>query len=129
MEGPRGTFLCGHCPRCPLIQEGTTFTLPNREIFPPSQHANCGTRGVIYLMVCACKAFYVGDNLYYSTNGKLSMVGRHIGIHYRFQPDSVKFLVLEVIPEDPRGGVFGSRYSETRGYLDRATQCPHTPRP
>lgn len=58
----------------------------------PIAVTNCGTRGVVYLMVCSCRAFYVGkiirelrqrlgDHLYYSTNGKLTTVGRHIAVH------------------------------------------------
>lgn len=135
VEGPRSTHCCGHCPRCPWILEGTTYTLPNGEVFSPPQHSNCGTRGVVYLMVCVCKVLYVGktikelrqrlgDHLYYSTNGKLTMVGHHIGIHHRFQPESVKFLVLESIPEDPRGGRLGSRDPENARLFGLSDSTP-----
>ena len=56
----RGTYQCGHCPRCPWVLEGEYFTLPNGEEFHPPFSANCGTKGVIYLMICNCGAFYIG---------------------------------------------------------------------
>lgn len=48
-------------------------------------------------MICDCNAFYVGktirelrqqigDHLYYSANGKLTTIGRHIGLYHRFDP-------------------------------------------
>lgn len=112
---PHSIFRCGQCARCPWIQEGTKFILPNRELFTPAFHANCSTKGVIYLIVCACNAFYVGktirelrqrigDHLYCSTNGKFTTVGRHIGLHHRFNPEVVKLVVLETIPKDVHGG-------------------------
>lgn len=69
-------------------------------------HANCSTKGVIYLMVCASNAFYVGktirelyqrigDHLYCSTNGKFTTVGQHIGLHHIFDPEVVKLWCLK----------------------------------
>lgn len=113
--GPKGTFRCGDCPRCPWVREGKWFVLPNGELFVPRTFANCGTRGVVYLMLCICKAFYVGktirelrqrigDHFYYSENGKLTTIGRHIGLYHRFDNSVVQFVVLEVVKPNPRGG-------------------------
>lgn len=113
--GPNGTFRCGDCPRCPWVREGRRFILPNGEPLVPRTFANCGTKGVIYLMTCSCKAFYVGktirefrqrigDHLYYSENGKLTTIGRHIGLYHKFDSLVVQFLVLEVVQPNPRGG-------------------------
>lgn len=95
--GQSGAFQCGQCPCCPWILTGTTYRLPNGELFTLHTPAHCGTTGVIYLMLCDCKAFYVGktirelrqrigNHLYYSTNGKLTTIGRHIGLYHRFNP-------------------------------------------
>lgn len=65
--------------------------------------------GVIYLMTCVCSAFYVGKtireprqriggHLYYSSNGKLTTVGCHVGLYHRFNPEVVQFMVLETNP-------------------------------
>lgn len=70
-------------------------------------------------MICECKDFYVGktirelhkhigDHLYCSTNGKLTIISRHIELCHRFDPQVVTFFVLDVIPQDP-GGVTGTR--------------------
>lgn len=113
--GPNGTFKCEDCPRCPWVHEGRHFVLPNGETFASRTLANCGTKGVIYLMNCTCQAFYegktirelrqrIGDHLYDSENGKLTTIGRHIGLYHRFDNSVVKFLVLEVVQPNPRGG-------------------------
>lgn len=70
--------------------------------------------------MCVCNAFYIGktirelsqwigNHLYYSTNGKLTTVGRHFWLYHRFDPQAVKFMVIETIPEDPRGGTWDVR--------------------
>lgn len=46
----------------------------------------------------------IADHLYYSINGELTTMGRHIGLCHRFDSQVVKFMVLDVIPQDPRGG-------------------------
>lgn len=61
--GPKGTFRCGDCPRCPWVCEGKRFILPNGEPLVPRTFADCSTRGVVYLMLCICKAFYVGKTI------------------------------------------------------------------
>lgn len=77
--------------------------------------AHCGTTGIVYLMLCTCQAFYVGktirefrqrisDHIYYSTNGKLTTVGNHIGLYHKYNLKAVGFLALEVVPPDGRGG-------------------------
>lgn len=45
----------------------------------------------------------IGDHLYYSSNDKLTTVGRHIGLHHRFDLMAVRFLVLEVVHQSPGG--------------------------
>lgn len=137
-KGHRSTFRCGHFTRCPGVQEGTTFLLPNGEHFSSFTHVNCGTKGVIYLMVCTCDAFNVGktirelqkrigDHLYYSSNGKLTTVGHYIGLHHRFKPEVVKFIVLKVIPEDLRRGVIGIEQSSNRKPYGLSDSTPTSP--
>ena len=111
----RGISKCGQCSYCPWVLEGTTFKLPNGETFKPTFQATCTTKGVIYLMLCNCGAFYVGktirefkkrmyDHIYYSQYAKMiTPVSRHLGLYHRFDVSQVKFIVLDVIPEDPRG--------------------------
>lgn len=62
-RGPNGTFRCGDCPRCPWVCKEKQLVLPNGDLFTPRTFADCGTRGVIYLMLCTCKAFYVGKTI------------------------------------------------------------------
>lgn len=62
-SGPNSTLKCGVCPRCPWILEGRKFQLSNGESLSPRTFSNCGTKGVIYLMVCKCQVFYVGKTI------------------------------------------------------------------
>lgn len=76
---------------------GTRFMLPNGEISTPNYHADCDTQGIVYLMCCKCRAFYVGktarqfsqrikDQVYYSANGKmLTAVSGHLDLYHKFK--------------------------------------------
>lgn len=136
---PHNTFSAGSVPLSapvsfwnPRVGFLRYCRLPNGELFTPHTSALCGTTGVIYLMLCDCKAFYVGktirelrqrigDHLYYSANGKLTPVGRHIGLYHRFNPLAVKFLALEVVPPDSRGRWPWQGALAARDPLDRET--------
>lgn len=112
----KGIYPCGQCTQCPWIQAGTSFHLPIGDKFSPGFYATRYTLGVIYLMMCKCRAFYVGktirplkkriyDHIYYSQSGKmLTPVSRHLGLYHRFNTGMIQFIVLEVIPQDPWGG-------------------------
>lgn len=111
-----GIAKCGKCAFCPWINVGTSFTLPNWELFVPNFHANCDTQGIVYLMTCKCKAFDVGntirhfrsrikDHVYYSAGGKMiTSVSRHLDLYHKFDTSLVSFIALAVIPTDPHGG-------------------------
>lgn len=117
---PNGLFKCGHCTRCTWIGECTHFRLPNGSQFKYHFHAHCGTKGVIYLLNCQCGAYYVGktfrelrqrigDHVYDVTNGKLTTIGRHVGLHHRYDASFISFQVLEAVRPDPRGGNWNQR--------------------
>ena len=66
-------------------------------------------------MICTCGAFYIGktirefrqrmgDHFYDSDVGKLTTVGRHVGLYHRYDLSVVRFFILEVIPPHPQGG-------------------------
>lgn len=47
----------------------------------------------------------LNDHIYYSANGKmLTPVSRHLDLYHIFNTSFVTFLVLEVVPQDPRAG-------------------------
>lgn len=96
-----GMTQCGKCPFCPWIKVGTSFMLPNGELFVPNFHANCDTQGVVYPMTCKCKDFYVGkttrnfclkikDHIYYSAGGKMiTSISRHLDLYHRFDTSNI----------------------------------------
>lgn len=111
-----GTFPCGECAQCPVINQSNQFTLPNCERFSARHFANCKTKGIVYLMQCKCGSFYIGK-----TQQKL---GKQIGKHmysmrienlylpqaysitktHRYKIPRVRFTVLDRIHIPIRGG-------------------------
>lgn len=116
MHPKLGMAQCGKCSFCPWLKEGNSFILPNGEKFILKFYADCDTKGVVYLMMCQCGAFYVGktirhlrcrirDHIYYSGEGKMiTAVSRHLDLYHKFNTSLVSFIALTVIPPDPRGG-------------------------
>lgn len=50
------------------------------------------------------------DHLYYSQYAKmLTPVSRHLGLYHEFDTSVVKFINLEVVPQDPCGGKWDKR--------------------
>lgn len=113
---PLGTSKCGSCSFCPWVTTSRTVSLSNGDKFAPKFSANCRTEGVIYLMTCQCGAFYMGKtsrqlrqringHIYYSGNGKmLTSVSRHLDLYHKCDTLVVSFLVLAVVPRNPKGG-------------------------
>lgn len=112
----QGSFPCGHCSHCPLIKKKKRFLLLNSELFSPYHFANCQTRGVVYLMLCKCKAFYIGKtkhefwrciakHTYRMRIGNQHLpLGRHIVVRHNYQMPKIFFVVLDQIHIPSRGG-------------------------
>ncbi|XP_040212985.1 uncharacterized protein LOC120943646 [Rana temporaria] len=125
---PNGMMRCGRCNFCPWVREGTTFSLPNGEIFTPNFYADCNTQGIIYLMTCSCHAFYVGktirnfkhrirDHVYYSSQGKMvTSVSRHLDLYHKFNTSVASFIVLAIVPKDCRGGNWDKQVLQKETY-------------
>ena len=112
----RGTFTCGGCSICRYINIERDIVLPNGRPYRPRHFANCKTFGVIYLLTCQCKRFYVGKtklpffkrasrhlHAMRSANPDLPL-GRHILSQHNGLFSGVKFLILDRIHPSPRGG-------------------------
>lgn len=103
----RGSFPCGNCSYCPLIKKEKIFSLPNGEIFSPVYFANCQTRGLVYLMLCECCAFYIGKTnqefWHHITKHIYSMqignrylpLGRHVVLRQNYKMPKVFFTALD----------------------------------
>lgn len=98
-QGDRpGVYRCGSCDYCELLLEGSPFQLPNGRIHSLKHHATCQTKGVIYITLCQCGAFYVcktmrplwkrmKDHYYYATVGNLNTpIGHHIAFQHNYHP-------------------------------------------
>lgn len=112
-----GLFRCGSCDFCHLLLEGPSFTLPNGRTHFLRHHITCLTKGVIYIILCRCGAFYIGktimplwkrvkDHVYYTTNGILNKaIGYHVAFEHNYDPHTFEIAVLDCIYDDPRGRV------------------------
>lgn len=50
----------GHCNMCEWLIEERTLKLLNGDIYHLKFSANCETKGVIYILFCVCRVFYIG---------------------------------------------------------------------
>lgn len=109
-----GTFPWKKCDKCCFMLNHHEINLPNGQIHRIKHRITCQTPGIVYLMQCTCKCFYVGKTkLIFSKriNDHISLIrkrrmetpiSRHVGLYHGFKLD--KFMALEHIPLDIRGG-------------------------
>lgn len=118
----RWTWKCNLCNYCSWFFENHTMYLPNGKLHSIPHQVNCQTIGVVYIMFCECGSFYVGktkqcfwrrikDHIYYiGSNLPYISIGRHVNFQHS---GNIKFVALECIVEDPRGGDFDKRILQT----------------
>lgn len=100
-------YPCGGCNYCRYILQGENIDLPNCAIFAPKRRVTCQSIGVIYLMKCRCRAFYVGKTKHnffcrirdhVSAISKLKMETPHMGLYHNHNLKMIGFYALEHIP-------------------------------
>lgn len=113
-----GIFPCGNCGYCQLLDSRKHIILPNGSDFKPKHYVNCITSSVVYLLLCQCRCGYVSKTklefwkrIYrhmVSINKKDTNLplGRHSYLVHRNVTPRVKFLALDHIHSNPRGGDF-----------------------
>lgn len=130
-----GTSPFGHCDICKYVDNKQKCKLPNGKWHSTKALVTCQTEGVIYLAQWLCvgktkQPFYVSIRDHIKPILKKKIVtanSRHVGIHHKFDPSVNKFLALDHVPLDLRGGsVDGTQIQlEVRWIYDlRATQHP-----
>lgn len=113
---PTGTFRRGNCNYCQDMNTGKNISLPNVEKFRSRHFVNCCSAGVMYLLQCECNCYYVGKmkleiwrRIYrhiasFKKKDPGLLLRRHSRIvHFDYTP-KVRFLALDQIPSNPRGG-------------------------
>lgn len=114
---PPGTHPCGSCSHCTHINRTTTFKdSSGLKTFHCKHFSTCNTTHVVYRLDCLCGAFYVGltkrrlkdrfaehKNAIRINNPNYPMAV-HINSSTTCNINQVKVMVLEVIPNNIRGG-------------------------
>lgn len=107
---------CGGYEYCPYLDTRSRATLLNNIRWCSRHFVGCKTPGIIYLLQCTCGAFYVGktrrefprciyDHVYAGKIGYFkSLIGRHIALDHNYKFEGFKFLPLQRIYQDSRGG-------------------------
>ena len=108
--------MCGTCRYCRYMHMTKNPILPNGQTFRPQHFANCRTHGVVYLLLCGCGCFYVGKtkleftkracrhNKSIQTRNPDLPLGRHAALVHPDKFPKIKFLILDRIHPNPRGG-------------------------
>lgn len=99
----RGLFPCGECPQCKIIDNGLHDLTIHGVHLRGNHFANCNTKSIIYLLVCKCKAYYIGKTKRrwrcriseHSTDIKNSLVARHMACQHGSVPWLVRFMALD----------------------------------
>lgn len=113
---PVGAFRCGNCNYCQYMNIGKYKDLPNGQKFKPRHFVNCRTVGIVYLLQCECNCYYVGktklefwQRIYrhivsIKKRDPSLPLGRHCHTVQHDSTPKVRFLALDHIPNNPRGG-------------------------
>ncbi|OCT86403.1 hypothetical protein XELAEV_18020085mg [Xenopus laevis] len=131
----KGTFACLNCIFCTSIVKGDTINHPCYGTPIRLHHyATCDTYNVVYLLKCPCGMAYVGQ----TTRQVKSRIKVHRGYIRNFKKDTytdtavarhfsamkhnlnqLKWLVLEVVNNPPRGGDLKLRLLQREMYWIR----------
>lgn len=57
----KGMYKCEIYEYCNWTLEGPSFVLPNGCTHKIGHYVDCQTQGIIYIVFCGCRAFYVGN--------------------------------------------------------------------
>lgn len=116
-----GTFPCSDCEFCKYIDNRISMQNINGYALEPRHCANCKAKGIIYLMMCKCQSFYVGKTKRelrvrmskhirsIRIGDQLYPVSHNTSRHNGYDLSIVKFIVLDRVHPDPRGGDWDKR--------------------
>lgn len=119
--GSCGTFPCNNCNFCKFIDNRISTQFINGQTLKHKHFVNCRTKGVIYLMMCKCQSFYVGKTKRelrvriseqirsIRIGDQLYPISRQKSHHHGYDLDVVKFIALDRVHLDPRGGDWGKK--------------------
>lgn len=110
-----GSFPCGDCPHCKYNDNGLHALTIHGVHLEAKHFANCRTRGIIYLLLCRCKAYYVGKtkrewrcriSKHCSDiwrKAEKSPIAGHMACQHEPDPPFVRFIALDRIHPNIRG--------------------------
>lgn len=111
-----GTDPCDQCDVCEFVDHKSQFKLPNGTWHSIKFRVTCQTPSVIYLAQCLCGGFCIGktkrqffkqirEHIKPIRKKKMdTAISRHVGLYYNYNPNVIRFLALEHVPLDSRGG-------------------------
>lgn len=115
-ETDRGSRPCHQCSYCRYILASRSLLLPNDHLFKPRFAVTCQSIGIVYIMLCECKMFYIGKTkrpFFCRIRDHVSLIqkkrmetpiSRHVGLQHNFDANCLHFFALEHIPPGVRGG-------------------------
>lgn len=93
-----------------LLRDRVDFFQLNGQSLRLRHFGNCRTKGVVYLMLCKCNCYYVGKSRRELRKETASIyISSHTSRNHGYDPSIVKFIVLDTVHIDPRGGNWDCR--------------------
>lgn len=112
-----GTFKCGNCVHCTSVVRTDSFIdVFDKKVYACKGFANCNTTFVVYRLECECGRFYIGrtkrkfkerlaEHKYaIRTQNLLYPMAKHYKQAGHSSPNSLKAMVIEVVPQSNMGG-------------------------
>ncbi|KAL2080587.1 hypothetical protein ACEWY4_024380 [Coilia grayii] len=116
-RGLHGNYRCGKCAYCAHTLDTKTFTHPHSgKKYNIKQFINCQSTHVVYMLKCPCGLLYIGQTkrnlkLRFAEhkgairNGNMDYaIARHYKVMNHGSATSLKFIGLERVQPNPRGG-------------------------
>lgn len=135
----KGSFPCGECPQCRFINNSLHLLTIHGINFGAKHFANFNIKGIIYLMICQCKAYYVGKtkrewryriaehSADIRRRTENSPVAGNVKCHHGPDPSLVRFIALDRVHVNIRGGNWDQSILRTESkwiYRLKATKSP-----
>lgn len=114
--------MCESCAYSTNLDTRLSVQLPDGTTWTSHHYVDCNTRGIVYLLICPCGAFYVGitrrefqrlmyDHVYAANIGYYKPpIGKHMALVHNYAPTHITLAPFDPHPPNPRGVIWNRAF-------------------